>query len=49
MSYIVNLSERAIEDSDRLEQDEPKAYKKFWHFLRNWLSTQELVLGILSH
>ena len=33
MSYIVNLSERAIEDSDRLEQDEPKAYKKFLKFL----------------
>ena len=30
MSYIVNFSERAIEDSDRLEQDEPKAYKKFF-------------------
>ena len=33
MSYIVNLSERAIEDSDRLEQDDPKAYKKFLTFL----------------
>lgn len=34
MSYIVNFSERAIEDSDRLEQDEPKAYKKFLAFLK---------------
>ncbi len=33
MSYIVNLSEKAIEDSDRLERDEPKAYKKFLDFL----------------
>lgn len=29
MNYTVNFTERAIEDSDRLEKDEPIAYKKF--------------------
>ncbi|MCH5307970.1 MAG: Txe/YoeB family addiction module toxin [Prevotella sp.] len=33
MSYIVNLSEQALADSDRLEQSEPKAYNKFLSFL----------------
>ena len=28
MSYVVNLTEMALADSDRLEQDEPKAYQK---------------------
>ena len=49
MSYIVNFSERAIEDSDRLEHDEPKAYKKFWAFLKELAQHPRLVLGILNH
>ena len=34
MSYTVNLSERALADSDRLEQEEPKAFQKFQTFLQ---------------
>lgn len=34
MSYVVNLTEQALADSDRLEQDEPKAYQKFLIFLQ---------------
>jgi toxin YoeB len=34
MSYIVNLSEQALEDADRLERDEPKAFQKFLVFLK---------------
>ncbi|MBR4366486.1 MAG: Txe/YoeB family addiction module toxin [Bacteroidaceae bacterium] len=33
MAYIVNLTEQALEDSNRLERDEPKAFKKFLSFL----------------
>lgn len=33
MSYIVNLSEQALADADRLEQSEPKAFQKFQTFL----------------
>lgn len=33
MSYIVNLSQQALVDSDRLERDEPKAFLKFQAFL----------------
>lgn len=33
MSYIVNFSEQALADSDRLEQNDPKAYKKFLKLL----------------
>ena len=34
MSYTVNLSERALADSDRLEQEEPKAFQKFQTILQ---------------
>lgn len=33
MSYIVNLSQQALVDSDRLERDKPKAFLKFQAFL----------------
>ena len=33
MSYIVNFTEQALADADRLEHDEPKAYQKFLGFL----------------
>jgi toxin YoeB len=34
MSYIINFTDQALADSDRLEQDEPKAFKKFLSFLK---------------
>jgi len=33
MSYIVNFSEQALADADRLERDDPKAFKKFLTFV----------------
>ena len=33
MSYIVNFSAQALDDADRLERDDPKAYKKFLAFV----------------
>ncbi len=33
MSYIVNFSEQALADVDRLKAHEPKAYEKFLSFL----------------
>ncbi len=34
MSYIVVLSAQALEDADRLERHEPKAFDKFLRFLK---------------
>ena len=33
MNYTVNLSEQALEDADRLERNDPKAFLKFLGFL----------------
>ena len=33
MRYTVKLSEQALDDADRLERHEPKAFKKFTGFL----------------
>jgi mRNA-degrading endonuclease RelE of RelBE toxin-antitoxin system len=33
MSYTVNFSEQALADADRLERDDPKAFKKFLAFV----------------
>lgn len=33
MSYIINFSEQALADVDRLKVREPKAYEKFLSFL----------------
>lgn len=33
MNYIVNFSEQALADADRLERDDPKAFKKFLTFV----------------
>lgn len=33
MSYIINFSEQALADVDRLKAHEPKAYEKFLSFL----------------
>lgn len=33
MSYIINFSEQALADVDRLKVHEPKAYEKFLSFL----------------
>ncbi len=33
MIYKINYTEEAISDLDRLEQDEPKSFKKFLQFL----------------
>ncbi len=33
MSYTVNFSEQALADADRLERDDPKAFKKFLTFV----------------
>lgn len=33
MRYVVNLSSQAIADSDKLEKNDPKAFKKFIGFL----------------
>ncbi len=33
MSYTIKVSDKAIDDSEKLEKDEPKAYKKFLTFL----------------
>lgn len=33
MTYIIQLSDRAIDDAEKLRRDEPKAYKKLDNFI----------------
>ena len=33
MSYVINHTGKALDDADRLERNEPKAYKKFLQLL----------------
>ncbi len=34
MIYVINFTEQSLKDSDLLEKDDPKAYKKFLSFLK---------------